>query len=188
MGWTENWLNRQALKVVNGMKSSWMPLSSRVSPYWGQFFSGSSFLPWLMGQHILSKSAGDTELRGVAAKAIVSCHYSVIPWQAGEMGSQDPMKFNRRKCHILHLGRNDPRHPERLEANWLESPFAGKDMVVLVNTTCKNHPEQRAQPTHEGSQWHPALQRKLPAHGERWSSGLNPCHGQGNFYMWLQNR
>lgn len=90
------------------------------------------------------------------------------------------MKWNRRKCQILHLWTHNPKHQDRLEANWLESPFAGKDMMVLVNTKSKNHLEQRVQPGHKGSQRYPALQRKLPTHGEGWSSGLSPCHGQGH--------
>lgn len=92
------------------------------------------------------------KVRGVAAKAIVSCHHRVIPREAGEMGLQDLMKFNRRKCQILVLGRNNPRHQDRLEASWLECPFAGKDMVALVNTRSKNHPEQWVQPGHKGIQ------------------------------------
>lgn len=68
------------------------------------------------------------------------------------MGLQDLMKFNRRKCQILLLGRNNPRHQDRLEASWLECPFAGKDMVALVYTRSKNYPEQRVQPGHKGIQ------------------------------------
>lgn len=133
------------------MKSSCTGVNNRVYLYWGQSFSGCSFLPWLMG-HVLSKSADDTKLRAVAAKAIVSCHHPVIPQQAGETGLQDLMKFNRRKCQILLLGRNNPRHEDRLEDSWLECPFAGKDMVALVNTRSKNHPELRVQPGHKGIQ------------------------------------
>lgn len=54
-----------------------------------------------MGQHIHSKSGGDTKLRGVAAKVTVSCHHPVIPQQAGEVDLEDLIKFtegNTKSC------------------------------------------------------------------------------------------
>ena len=42
------------------------------------------------------------------------------------------MKFNKRKCKVLHLGRNNPRCQYVLGANQLEGSFAEKDLGVLV--------------------------------------------------------
>lgn len=34
---------------------------------------------------------------------------------------------------MLHLGRNNPRHWDKLEANQLESSFAGKDLGIMID-------------------------------------------------------
>ncbi|KAK4829963.1 hypothetical protein QYF61_008094 [Mycteria americana] len=44
------------------------------------------------------------------------------------------MKFSKGKCKVLHLGRNNPGHWDKLGAGQLENSSAEKDLGVLVDS------------------------------------------------------
>ena len=142
--WLETWLsNRTQRVVINGRCSTWHTVTSGVP-------QGSILGPILFAIFIndledniedmvtlVKKFADDTKLAQVInseadQRALQSGLDQLLNWSV-TWG----MNFNTKKCHILHLGRQNPHYTYNLSQSPLASVTEEKDIGVLITGNLK---------------------------------------------------
>ena len=142
-GWVEDWLSARSQRVVlNGRFSGWLPVTSGVPQ--GSVLGPILFLIYINDIDLavdvtsvaLFKFADDT--KGVKAindqssanelqQAINNLFAWSVEWQ---------MLFNIDKCHILHLGKSNPRFPYHINNTPMKVVEEEKDLGVLIHQSC----------------------------------------------------
>ncbi|PKU42126.1 rna-directed dna polymerase from mobile element jockey-like [Limosa lapponica baueri] len=160
--WIENRLKDRVQRVmISGTESSWRSITSGVPQ--GSILGPILFNTFIndldeVTEHTLSKFADDTKLGGVT-DAPEGC--ATLQQDLDRLESwveRNLMKFNKGKCRVLLLGRNNPVHQYKLGVDLVENRCVEKDLGVFVDKSMTM--SQQMCPCGQEGQWSPGCLKR----------------------------
>lgn len=139
--WIESWLSGRSQRVVaNGVASDWVPVTSGVPQ--GSVLGPLLFLIYIndLDENLLSriaKFADDTKLGANAADEAAVRNLQHDLASISDWSNVWQMPFNTDKCHVLHVGRANPKSNYVLCGEAITERSVEKDLGVLVTNDLK---------------------------------------------------
>ena len=141
--WISNWLHdRKQRVVINGKCSEWKNVISGVPQ--GSVLGPLAFVVFIndldfaaMSINVINKFADDTKLGNVTnsiidCEAMQTCLDNLCDW-AAKWG----MKFNEKKCKVIHFGRENPGFDYHMNNITLPVTHDETDVGVVIQNTLK---------------------------------------------------
>ncbi|GAB0190793.1 mitochondrial enolase superfamily member 1 [Grus japonensis] len=131
--WVSNWLTGRAQRVmVNGVTSGWRPVTSGVPQVFILVLFNVFINDLDVGlEGVVSEFADDTKLGGAVDSVKGGEALQRDLDRLGNWAITNRMRFNKRKCWILYLGRGNPGYTYRLGDEMLETSHAERDLGGL---------------------------------------------------------
>lgn len=123
------WNCRQLQKFKPNTEKTQELVMCPKGPCWVQYCPTSSLMTWMMGQS--APSANLQAIKNWKVQSIQWCAAIQKDLNRVEKWTDRNMKFIKRKCQVLQLGKDNPIHQNRLEVERLQSNSAEKALGVL---------------------------------------------------------
>jgi Reverse transcriptase (RNA-dependent DNA polymerase)/Endonuclease-reverse transcriptase len=141
--WIKDWLSdRKQRVIVNGAFSGWravlsgVPQGSVLGPVLFNIFINDIDREATCNQ-ILKKFADDTKIAQILNSPNAAGELQATLDRLSAWATKWGMAFNVAKCHVMHIGRHNPRHKYKMLGQDLTITTSEKDVGVIISDTLK---------------------------------------------------
>ena len=141
--WINNWLTARVQRVkIGGKFSSWrevlsgVPQGSVLGPVLFNIFINDLDSAATDSQ-LLKKFADDTKVAQVIKSESDAAELQSTLNRLSDWADNWGMDFNVAKCHVMHIGRTNPKHPYQMRGTVLEKTTEERDIGVIVADNLK---------------------------------------------------